>query len=216
MILLNWLLTVWLALLPSPSPFTDTSAYAGTGANDNTVGTQAWSAPNGAQGAPNGSNSTNTSSTAGVVSQRLKLTNFGFSIPVGATVDGVTVNVTISSFVAGAGSVQWDTIKLVNASGTVGSTDKSPDTALPTPVTTVAFGGTADLWGGDATTDWNDSDAGVGLTVTFVGVTSTTVAYCDAVQIAVTYTPAGGTTFTPRRTVIGRARNLSLEDREAR
>ena len=64
------------------------STYAGTA----TVATNQWSNPTNAQGAPDSACSTNLGNN-----RIIKLTNFGFSIPSGATINGITVEVKYAS-----------------------------------------------------------------------------------------------------------------------
>jgi len=63
----------------------------GTMADDATVGTVAWSNPDRAKSLADG-NATAVLSSLGV-SHYLKATNFGFSIPTGATIDGILAEI---------------------------------------------------------------------------------------------------------------------------
>jgi hypothetical protein len=64
--------------------------YAGTSVSDSTVGTTAWVNPTNAQGSDDDVFATNTTVGSGTF-EYLKSTNYGFSIPAGATITGVLV-----------------------------------------------------------------------------------------------------------------------------
>ena len=67
-------------------------ASPGTLADDDTSGTETWSDPTNAA-ASDDSYATNSRSGTSVQTHRLKATNFGFSIPTGATIEGIEVSV---------------------------------------------------------------------------------------------------------------------------
>lgn len=211
-ILLGWLLSLWLALVPAPL-FASASAYAGAGTNDFTVGQVTWTGISNCLGATDGLLAQSSVTTANTTTYYLKLTSFGFSIPAGATINGVQASIYAKYIDLGSfdATVKWNAVKLVDAAGNIGSTDNDGDATLPTNLSSpVLMGGAADLWGGDASIDWNDSDAGIVLSTVTVGATDTMFTQVDSVQLIITYTEAGaGGGIVPRRRVIGRARHLT-------
>lgn len=165
--------------------------------NDAAVGTLAWSNPSNAAS----SNDTYAESvalgSAIVTTNYLKSVNFGFSVPSGATIDGIVVEIERKAS-AGSASINVvdQTVKLVK-NGTVVGTNKA-DTALkwPTSDTTKTYGSSSDLWG----TSWTDSDInsstfGVVINVVLnIGIKVNLFADIDHVKITVYYTGGGGST----------------------
>jgi len=203
--LLAWLLFGALAL---PSHFfTSSMQNAGTAADSSAVGTLTWSFTSSATGALNNSGTTITTSS-NATTHYLKLTNFGFSIPGGSTIDGVSAGIAGSYFyvMGTVGSAQWKTVKIIDASGTVSATNKAVSTDMPTPsFSTVTFGGAADTWSGDAAIDWNDADSGIAISCETVGLDNSTTLQIDGIELTITYTTSGGGNNRQRRSVIGRA-----------
>ena len=218
MLFARWLLLLFAWWLPSPpAAFDLASAYAGTAADDAAVGTLTWADPSNAVGSGTGSYATVTTegSSGSEYSHYLKVTNYGFSIPAGATINGVQVRIRAVGVVENSGDWAWDKVRLVNDSGTVGTANKATGN-LPTVASLVTFGGSADTWSGEATAiNWNDVDSGAAIAVgTTPAVSGVNTAYLDYVEITVTYTPAP-TTLSPRRRVIGQARKFEMVKRGA-
>ena len=210
MIFLNWFFAFWLSA--SPAYFATSSKYAGTGADDASIGTLTWTDPSNATGSGTGDYATVVATTGSEYTHYLKMTNFGFAIPAGATIDGVQLQIRNAGIPSGGGNFAWNAVRLVNASGTIGSANKATGT-LSSSFTTASFGGSADTWAGEASAiDWNDADAGCAISVgTTPGVSGDSYLYIDHVQIIVTYTEAPAAGTSPRRTVIGRARSFSTK-----
>jgi len=210
MLFLNWFLAFWLSA--SPAYFATSSKYAGTAVDDSSIGTLTWTDPSNATGSGTGSYASVIATTGSEYTHYLKLTNFGFALPVGATINGVQLQVNAAGIPAGSGGFAWNAIKLVNASGTIGSANKATG-GLFTTFTTSSFGGSADTWAGESTAiDWNDADAGCAISVgTTSGVSGDSYLYIDYVQIIITYTEAPAAGTSPRRTVIGQAHNVSTK-----
>lgn len=215
--LFSWLFSLWLTVLPTsplgvPVAFADSTKYAGTAADDGAVGVLTWSDLANATGTGTGDGAWVSTTVAVEASHYLKLSNFGFAIPGGATVNGVQVRIRAIGIVATSGSWVWDKVRLINASGVVGTSNKATGN-LPSSFGFTTFGGTSDLWSGEASSiDFNDADAGCALAV----ITSATVsgdnsAYIDTVEIIVTYTEAASGPTPVRRSVIGSARKLEME-----
>ena len=163
----------------------------GTGADDSAVGTNTWSNP--------GNITADDTSYATLFlagqTHYLKATNFGFSIPTDATIDGIEVGFNRSKTIGGFGDVTDEVISIVLADGSIGSEDKSAGASWNTTTfVTDTFGGSSDLWSETwAFGDINDSDFGVVLSATvFVPSESAATARVDFVEITVTYTEAGG------------------------
>lgn len=158
---------------------------AGTGADDAAVGTLTWTNP----GNITASDDTRATLTGngGAISHYLKGTNFGFSVPAGATINGILVEWETSK--SGMGNCNDSTVKIVKADGSIGTTNKGSATNLGTTDAFVSYGGAADVWGETwASTDINDSDFGSVISITFPVVACQ--AQVDSVRITVTYTAA--------------------------
>lgn len=160
----------------------------GTMADDATVGTVAWTNPN------NAKVSDNVYATAAVaflsVSHYLKATNFGFSIPVGATINGILVEVERKGF-DDIDFVRDNAIKIVKG-GTIGATDKSSLDNWPVSDAYKSYGSSSDLWGETWTpAQINASDFGFVVSVKDVSGESPG-ASVDHIRITVYYTAAAG------------------------
>ncbi len=159
-------------------------------ADDASVGAQNWTATSAALGAPD---DTGTAATApsGLNTHYLKLTDFGFTVPGGATVTGVSVtvirrNASFTGF--GGGAVQDNLVKLVKA-GSVAGTDQSNPVHWPDSFTGISYGG--DLWDTTLTpADVNDPDFGVAISA---DMNAGGEARIDAVRVKVNYTTAAVT-----------------------
>ena len=153
----------------------------GTMADDASVGTEAWVNPN------NAKVSDNVYATAYFdevsISHYLKATNFGFSIPTGATINGILVEIERRDLDERATD---SSVKIIKADGSIGSENKA-DTVNRWPFsdTYKAYGGATDLWSETWTPeDINDTDFGVVLS-TIGGFTAADV---DHIRITVYYT----------------------------
>src|SRR5512144_396029 len=96
--------------------------FCGTGANSNDGGTTAWSNPTNAQGDTTSTAATCSPGTAvGHTSQLLRLSNFSLSVPDGATVLGITVE--IEKQASSNNRSKWGTggCRLLKAGSEVGS-----------------------------------------------------------------------------------------------
>jgi len=155
------------------------TAAPGTVANDNSFGTAAWTNPSNAGASDN---SYATASPVSSPTQYLKATNFGFALPPGVTINGITVTVERKA----DDTINDSRVRLVKG-GTVQATDKASGAAWPAADGSVSYGGVSDLWSGTfLTTDVNASDFGCVLSC--VGGAAA-LAYVDHITISVTYTP---------------------------
>ncbi len=164
-------------------------------ANDTAVGTYTWGSPDNSKVSDNTYSSVSWSLTGIFYTYYLKATNFGFAIPSGATINGVTVSIERkASHSASSRRVNDSIIKLVKG-GTVSGDNKSAGAQWPTTEATDTFGGASDLWGLTLTdTDVNDSTFGVVLSAQILkpvgkGLSSGSV---DFISITITYTEGGG------------------------
>lgn len=161
---------------------------AGTGANDASYGTVAWGSPTRITADDGNFAGALALDSINTPTQYLKGTNFGFAIPLGATIDGIQVRWAMRT---GAGQTDvvhsFDRIRLVDAAGVIGSTDRAIGTYTG-PEANYDFGGAADLWGASwAESDIEDADFGGVLAAAFFsGVTRD--ARCDAMWMKIYYT----------------------------
>lgn len=156
----------------------------GTFADDSGVGTVAWGTPGNALASDNVYATATLGS--GVISHYLKVTNFGFAVPAGATINGITARIERKS----AGGAHTDSrVRLVRA-GVIETADKATGTAWPTSDGVATYGSAADLWSAAwAVADVNSS--GFGLVVAAVGSSAiNTLASVDFMSLQVDYTPA--------------------------
>lgn len=163
----------------------------GTGANDASVGTVAWTNPGNILASDN-SNATASANT-GVTTNYLKATNFGFSIPTGATIDGIVVEFERKSNNTGTG--RDGEVKLVKG-GTIGGDNKATATNWAFITDRYdSYGANNDLWGLTWTADdINSSGFGAVLAASPLNgaqglAASLTV---DHIRITVYYTESSG------------------------
>lgn len=179
------------------------TATVGTAVNDATVGSTAWTIPAGSLSAQDG-NIAQADGQGGLFSPTnsnyLKTTNYGFSVPGGATITGIKAEAFVDSGVQLGGD---QSIKIVKG-GVIGGTEKKNATLWAGAYK--AWGGSNDLWGQTWTpADINSSTFGVAIAGT--SATNWTNLDVDHVRITVYYTsptaigyyddtPANGTTLT--------------------
>lgn len=151
------------------------------------IGTQAWNNPGNAVSSNNAyaTGSVNDNQTTNY----LRCVDYGFSIPAGATIDGITVSVERRS--SNTNAIRDAAMRLVKA-GTIQSTDRSTGTFYPTADAYENHGGSNDLWGTTWTpADINNANFGAAFAsikpVTFGGNRTVSV---DHIQITVDYTPS--------------------------
>lgn len=175
--------------------------FAGTGANDASVGDREW----GNTGAIVSSDDdrANTSNSgplraANPTTQILRGTNFGFStsdIPDGSTIDGIEVGIERSK--ADAGECVDLLVSLRISSGQTGDNKADTVTGWPTQLneSEATYGGSADDWNaGLSDSDIRTTDFGVDLRAQRQSGSS--VPRVDAIRIRVYYTEGGGTPTT--------------------
>lgn len=162
----------------------------GTGADDSSIGTITWNNP----GNIVSENGVTASAGPGLgstyVSHYLKGTNFGFSIPAGATINGIMVEIKRAGD-NGAGQDLDNSVKIIKA-GTISGTDKASATLWPinSAYAYATYGSSSDLWGlAWTSTDINASNFGVALSSKSDGSSGNNNPAVDHMRITVTYTP---------------------------
>jgi len=182
-----WMLAVALLLMAvsgAASALTVT-ASPNTCSSVTGIGTVAWSKPGNALARDR---NYATASVNGTTTNYLQCTDFGFAIPSGATINGVTVSVERSSTVNG-GSTDA-AVRLVKA-GAIGTVDRSSVTQYTDSDFVEDHGGANDLWG----TTWTPADINAANFGTAFAATKTPYQWKSAqtvsvnqIQISVDYT----------------------------
>ncbi len=98
-------------------------------------------------------NSYATASVDGTTTRYLRCTGYNFTIPAGATINGITVNVERRSSSTANGGSRDAAMRMVKA-GVTGATDRATATTYTTADVTETHGGAADLWG----TTWSPAE----------------------------------------------------------
>jgi hypothetical protein len=162
---------------------------AGTGANRTGVGTSAWTNPGNitAVGTPFAT----VAPGAGGTSNYLLASNYGFSIPDNAIINGIQLTIRRSSTQSAGTGNRDNQVRLVK-NNNLEATNKSVGGVYPTGLTNQSYGNATDLWGSTWTAaDINNAGFGAALSVNntrFLGAATATV---DFMQITVTYTIPG-------------------------
>lgn len=162
----------------------------GTTTSDSSAGGTAWTNPT------NVTSSNNVRATIAVLgvaasSEYLKVTNFGFSIPSGATIDGIVVDAEVSDSLF---LVNTTTIKLVKG-GTISGTNRASDSSggWSSTESYKTYGSSSQLWGLSWTdSDINDSTFGAAIICSNPSGKSTASPAIDHIRITVHYTTGGG------------------------
>jgi hypothetical protein len=122
---------------------TSSGAHNGsTFVNDTSVGSVNWTSPGNAQ---TSNDSWATASLSGTsATYYLKATGFGFSIPAGATINGIQVDVERNG--AATGKIGDNSVRLIKG-GTISGNDKSTGAEWPVSDAYQPYGNSTDLWG---------------------------------------------------------------------
>jgi hypothetical protein len=161
-----------------------------TFSNDSSYGTYAWSNPSNAEL----SDDSYTEATFSGVNDTnyLKATNFGFSIPTGATIDGVIVSV---EMYCPAGVVDT-VVKLVKGGSVSGNNNSVGNTWAPSfpdeDEATHEFGGSSDLWG-LTLSEVDIESSNFGVVFACGEPTDAAIAKLDQIKIKVYYTESSET-----------------------
>jgi len=157
----------------------------GTFVDDNTgsIGTVAWSSTTNAQTSDD-NYATAALSGPNTDSHYLKSTGFGFSIPAGATITGITVSIEKSS---NSSSIRDKVVSLVKGGSIIGDDKADTSTNWGASDTIITYGTSTDLWGQNWTaSDINDANFGFVLSAHHIA-SGTHVAKIDHVTITVYY-----------------------------
>lgn len=159
---------------------------AGTGASDTGIGAAAWTSPGNITAED--SSSASCTASGSDITHGLQATNFGFSIPSGATIDGVVATFR-RRYVFGT-PVDYS-VRLIKG-GVYTGTDKALGAFWPPAFSKDSFGGSTDLWGTTLSdTDVNASNFGVMIQAQDdTGFSSTFEV--DSVEMTIHYTEGGG------------------------
>lgn len=152
-----------------------------TGVNDTGVGTQSWTTP----GNITASDDTRATLSAGgaVTSHYLKATGFGFSIPAGATIDGILVEWERNGSV-GIGTD--NSVRMVKGGVVAGDEKADIVTGWPASDAYASYGGATDLWGLTwVPADFSGGGFGAVLSASASGIGTLAL---DHVRITVYYT----------------------------
>lgn len=170
-------------------------SFAGT-ASSQGAETAFWSNPSNAE-ADDGSYTTATLFGSDS-SQQLRLTNFGFSIPGGSSIDGLELSIEKSK--TGSGNIKDDSLSFRLSGGDVGSGfADSGDWPGSDAVTT--YGGSSSAFGyAWVTTDINDSGFGIDIKCKET-LGSLAIAQIDYVTIKIYYSSGGGSTGIAKRSI---------------
>lgn len=163
-------------------PSAAVSAVSGTESSD------AWTTPTNVF-SDNGTESTIVAASydSPDIGQQLRVSGFGFSIPAGSTIDGITVEIERRSIIANSG--KDFRVQLQNPVGTtIGNNLAVPATIWPTAATVATYGGATNLWGATLTpTIVNDSAFGVILSAQ-ANIANADIGV-DFIRMTVHYTP---------------------------
>jgi hypothetical protein len=130
--------------LSSVSSFAGSSpGFAVTASNDASFGTQPWTNPTFAQGPPDGAFATNAYGTP-ILAQGLLGSAYGFAVPAGATVVGVSVGATIFD---NSGNANTNTQVQLSHLGALIGAAKTITPFVPVASSLVTLGSSSDLWG---------------------------------------------------------------------
>jgi MBG domain (YGX type)/Ig-like domain CHU_C associated len=176
---------------------------AGTGTNVSGIGSVAWTNPGNALANEN-SYATISLTSGNTASNYLQTTNYGFSIPAGAIINGIQL--TIGRFennTASGNDIRDVAVQLIKGGSLVASNQANTGSDWPTSETAATYGGATSLWGTTWTpADINATNFGASLAINTSNTTRT--GSVDYMTITVTYvvlaseptTQATNVTFT--------------------
>ncbi len=158
----------------------------GTFGTNTSVGTATWS--NAASAASANGSTASSNVTESGSSHYLLVTNFGFSIPAGATINGIE-----AAILRRTGSpdfVKDSSVKLFLSGSPIGS-EKASASNWPADLETATYGGAADVWGTALTVaNINASTFGIGVSALNLDAADTSNAEVDFISLTVHYTEA--------------------------
>lgn len=178
------------------------SNYAGTCSNDSSVGTYPWGSPSNATASDDSYSTVLLPVSA--YTHYLRCGNFGFTIPSGAVINGITV--VIERTQAGDSGKDYQ-VRIVTSDGGVGSQNKASPAVWPTspPDATESYGSSSDLWAQSwcaaspgvqscSTGVFNVNHGNFGVAMSATSGTNTTALAVDSFEITIDYTAPTATT----------------------
>jgi hypothetical protein len=157
-------------------------------ADSSAVGTVAWANPNNAKVSDGVFAGTWSMSSTYQYTHYLKATNFGFSIPAGATINGIVAEIQRYDDT----QYTYDDNVAIVKNGVVGATNKALVAAWGSSNSYFTYGSSSDLWGESLTpTDINNSNFGIVLSIKFNDDSNGMIGnniYVDHIRITVYYT----------------------------
>ncbi|RTL55892.1 MAG: hypothetical protein EKK37_18075, partial [Sphingobacteriales bacterium] len=162
---------------------------AGIGADNSAVGTVLWTNPGNIVNATGAT----ASVSSNAITHYLQGSNYGFSIPSNATINGITVVINRQSSGSTSPFMQDNIVSLVKG-GTIQSTNKAnTGTDWPTASSgNATYGSNSDLWGTTwLPSDINSSTFGVVLSGVNANGSRTRTATVNSIQVTITYTING-------------------------
>lgn len=162
---------------------------AGTGANNADAGNVAWTNP-GSVTAADG-NSASSAVKSGTTTQYLHATNFGFSIPANAIIEGVAAR--ILKMVGALGTVQGadHTVQLIVGGARSGNNNAQGSNWARGTLTNADYGGPGNMWG-LALTPANINASNFGLAVRAQNTSGTPTFSVDAIWLQIYYSEPSG------------------------
>jgi hypothetical protein len=154
---------------------------AGAGASVDRAGNTAWTTPG------NITADDAATASAAVPTDYLVASTFGFSIPAGATILGVTVEV--QAHETGTGSSNYVVQLHSDTTPTLIGSSKNSATVTGTTPTTQSFGGAADVWGASLTSTIVN---GTGFGVSLWSTDTTNTLLVDFIRITIEYAEFNG------------------------
>lgn len=126
--------------------------------------------------------------TEGSVSNYVTATNFGFSVPSGATINGIKAEIERKQ---NGGTLVDNAVRIIKG-GAIGTSEHASTTAWSGTEAYYSYGGASDLWGDTWTySDINSSNFGVALSVKCTSDCGSASGDVDHIKITVYYTIAG-------------------------
>lgn len=160
----------------------------GTVSSNAVGGTEPWASPGNASASDNTYTTANCN-TGFEISEYLWSTNYSFSIPSGATINGIVVEVDKKASINSGPCRLVDVdARIIQGGSAIGNNNKSLAN-WPTTEATITYGSSSDLWGLTwADTDINASNFGFALQCRNLCSKSAILASVDHIRITVHYT----------------------------
>lgn len=165
--------------------------FPATAADDASIGVRTWTNTGNIFAKDAAYASTTAAITFTNVSHYLKATNFGFSIPSGATINGITA---VYTRCGSTGAANDQNVKLVKAGTIVGTSQPLAGSWSSSGIMRDdTLGGPSNLWGTTWTdTDINDTGFGIVMNCKSSSFKTVTTPRVDSVTLTIDYTTSGG------------------------